>query len=68
MNQAIIVLIIMVVMIVTFFTGWIPIVAAAMGVPLLLELTGILTFSEAWQAFQIPRSSVSFRFLPWRQY
>ena len=61
MNQAIIVLIIMVVMIVTFFTGWIPIVAAAMGVPLLLELTGILTFSEAWAGFS---NSTVISFIP----
>lgn len=51
MSQAIIVCIITLVMAITFFTECIPLIAAAMGVPLLLQLTGVLTQSEAWSGF-----------------
>ncbi len=48
-------------MTIMFFTGWIPIIAAAMSVPLLLQLTGILTFSEAWSGFS---NSTVISFIP----
>ncbi|MCI8888461.1 MAG: hypothetical protein HFG70_10305 [Hungatella sp.] len=51
MVQATIVIGITIVMAVFFFTGWLPIIATAFCVPMLLQLTGVLTFNEAWSGF-----------------
>ena len=51
MSQTVIVTIILIAMIVTFFAGWVPMSAAALAVPLLLQATGVLSFKEAWAGF-----------------
>ena len=51
MNQAAIVFGITIIMSVLFFTNCIPMVASAFVVPILLQVTGILTASEAWSGF-----------------
>ena len=51
MSQATIVMIILVVMSISFFIGYIPLAVTALSVPLALELTGVLKASEAWAGF-----------------
>ena len=51
MSQSLIVAIILIGMIIVFFGGWIPMAAAALAVPMLLQITGILSFEEAWAGF-----------------
>lgn len=51
MSQSLIVAIILLVMIVSFFAGYIPMAATALAVPMLLQITGILSFKDAWAGF-----------------
>lgn len=51
MSQSLIVAIILLVMIVSFFVGYIPMAATALAVPMLLQITGILSFKDAWAGF-----------------
>lgn len=51
MSQSTIVLIILVIMSISFFAGYIPLAITALAVPLALELTGVLKASEAWAGF-----------------
>lgn len=51
MSQALIVLIITIVMIIAFFSNVIPIAASALFVPMLLQMTGVLSFNEAFAGF-----------------
>ncbi len=51
MQQSALVAIILVAMIIVFFAGWIPMAAAALAVPMVLQMLGILSFDEAWAGF-----------------
>ena len=51
MSQSLIVAIILIGMIIVFFGGWIPMAAGALAGPMLLQITGILSFEEAWAGF-----------------
>ena len=51
MSQALIVLIITVVMIIAFFSNVIPIAASELFVPMFLQMTGVLSFKEAFEGF-----------------
>lgn len=51
MSQALIVLIITIVMIIAFFLNVIPIAASALFVPMFLQMTGVLSFKEAFDGF-----------------
>ena len=51
MSQSLIVALILIGMIIVFFSGWIPMAAAALTIPMLLQVFGILTFDEAWAGF-----------------
>ncbi len=49
--QATIVILIAIGMSVLFFTQWLPMVVTAVLVPVMLQLTGVLTAGEAWSGF-----------------
>lgn len=51
MSQSLIVTIILIYMVVMFFWGKIPMAATALTIPLLLQITGILKFKDAWAGF-----------------
>lgn len=51
MSQSLIVAIILIVMIVSFFAGYIPMAATALAVPMFLQITGVLSFKDAWAGF-----------------
>lgn len=51
MPQSLIVAIILVVMIISFFAGYLPMAATALAVPMLLQITGVLSFKDAWAGF-----------------
>lgn len=51
MASSIIVAIILVAMIIVFFAGWVPMAAAALMVPVFLQITGVLSFKEAFAGF-----------------
>ena len=51
MSQSLIVTIILIAMIISFFAGYIPMAATALAVPMLLQVTGVLSFKDAWAGF-----------------
>lgn len=51
MSQSLIVAIILIAMIISFFAGYIPMAATALAVPMLLQITGVLSFKDAWAGF-----------------
>lgn len=51
MSQSLIVTIILIAMIISFFAGYIPMAATALAVPMLLQITGVLSFKDAWAGF-----------------
>lgn len=51
MTSSIIVAIILIAMIIVFFAGWVPMAAAALMVPVFLQITGVLSFKEAFAGF-----------------
>ena len=51
MSQSLIVTIILIAMIILFFAGYIPMAATALAVPMLLQVTGVLSFKDAWAGF-----------------
>lgn len=51
MAQSTIVFMILILMSISFFVGYIPLAVTAIAVPLALELTGVLKASEAWAGF-----------------
>ena len=53
MSQSALVAIILIAMIIVFFAGWIPMAAAALAVPMVLQMLGILSFKEAWAGLRI---------------
>lgn len=51
MTQSLIVTVILIYMIVAFFAGFVPMAVTALTIPLLLNVTGILSFKEAFAGF-----------------
>lgn len=51
MSQSLIVIIVTIIMIIAFFSGVIPIAASALAVPMVLQMTGVLSFKEAFAGF-----------------
>ena len=51
MSQSLIVAITLIGMIIVFFGRWNPMGAGGLAVPMLLQITGILSFEEAWAGF-----------------
>lgn len=51
MTQSMIVTLILVYMIAMFFAGYIPMAVTALTIPMLLQITGILSFKDAWAGF-----------------